>query len=170
MLPVTQAQIAENIRKFQTGAKMTDLEVAERASISPSNLSHYRRGTRRPRPETVVAIAFALGCHPVDIDPTLEDDFRRDASWFLEATSETRSLFTRWSALSNDIQQQRQDLISSLKTLQQHCAFIEGQIQESQLQIEAVERQLSAKMAEMARRQRMLEAIASYRPSIKPVA
>lgn len=162
-MSTTKQEIAENIRRIQQAAKVTDSYVAQRANIDPSTLSHYRNGRSRPRPETVVAIAFALNCHPTEIDPTLADEFRRDASWFVEATTETRALFVEWSRLSNETQRKRQDLASTLKTLQEHCAFIEMQIQESQLQAEVIERRLASKMAEMQRRQRGLEAIAGYR-------
>lgn len=147
---------------------MTDTALAGQANIDPRTLSHYRSGRSRPRPETVVAIAFALGCNPIEIDPSIEDEFKRNASWFIEATSETRALFAEWSALSNEIQQQRSDLVTTFKTLQQHCLFIESQIQENQVRVELIERQMSAKMAEMARRQRLLEAMAGQHSKRSP--
>lgn len=158
----SKQQIAENIRQAQERSNLSDVELAKRSNISPAALSQYRHGHRRPRPETVIAIARGLDCDPIEIDPTLESEFRENSSWFIEASSETRALFVQWSALSNDIQQQRADLTSALKTLQTHCAFIESQIQAQQLEMESVERRLSARLAEMGRRHRILEAIAGY--------
>ena len=68
-------EIGESIRRWRVRRALTQIELAQMASISQNSLSRIETGQHKPRPTTLRKIAVALN---VDVDAL--QGFTRDAA------------------------------------------------------------------------------------------
>lgn len=60
-------EIGEKIKAARISANMTQAELAEKLGIAYQNIGQIESGKRKPKLETVVKIAYALGCRFEDL-------------------------------------------------------------------------------------------------------
>ena len=178
---VTKQQVAENIARFQKIAGMTDVALAAAANIAPSALSNYRNCLRRPQPDVIIAIARAFdeaiakgirngtisgqdprACFPVDLDPTVESQFKVDSSAYLAVVGEVQVLLRQLTNISTEIEEERTALAAELVIHQRRCAMVESQVQEKLLKAQEIERAMSVKLGQIKRQQRQMERLAGF--------
>lgn len=60
-------EIGEKIRSARISANMTQAELAEKLGVAYQNIGQIESGKRKPKLETIVKIAYALGCRVEDL-------------------------------------------------------------------------------------------------------
>ena len=60
-------KIGEKIRSARISANMTQAELAEKLGVAYQNIGQIESGKRKPKLETIVKIAYALGCRVEDL-------------------------------------------------------------------------------------------------------
>lgn len=65
-------ELAETLRTLRKSKKMTQEELAEAAGLCPSGIASYEQGRSKPRWDTIVKLANALGCVEGQLDPMHE--------------------------------------------------------------------------------------------------
>lgn len=60
-------EIGEKIRSARISANMTQAELAEKLGVAYQNIGQIESGKRKPKLETIVKIAYAIGCRVEDL-------------------------------------------------------------------------------------------------------
>lgn len=63
--------IGKTIQEKRKQAKLTQQMLGEKLGVSASMIGQYENDLRKPKYETIVKIAAALGCRASDLDPSL---------------------------------------------------------------------------------------------------
>ena len=67
------------VQTMREKAKLSAVDVATRANISPSKLSKIEHGKLKLKVDEVARLARALGCKPSELIPALDDETDPDA-------------------------------------------------------------------------------------------
>lgn len=66
-------QLAANLNRLRTAARLSLPELARLSHLSTASVSAYERSERTPKAKALCALARTLGCAPNDLDPWYPD-------------------------------------------------------------------------------------------------
>jgi transcriptional regulator with XRE-family HTH domain len=162
-MDLSRQEIAQRIRDAQANAPgVTWARLAVAANISTTMMGYIKNAERRAPASVILAIAKELGIDPTELDPSLQSRFRETASWYLDALSEAQGIYRAVEALTLEVVERQDDLVSASKVHQQYCRQVQLEISERTEKLASLQQLLNAKQGKMRRELKTMEAIAQY--------